>query len=100
MLKVYEWLVYIIMRPYKSFQHLINWFGIFIRAKTNYRKRKERLNKGEKEKNLPVARAKPAHPAQQAQRGTGVFFPVPRPEAARWNACSTPPTPPTSPRPP
>src|SRR3954466_9170622 len=57
----------------------------------------ENRNKKEFRKNLPVARAKPAHPAQQAQRGTGVFFPVPRPEAARWNACSTPPTPPTSP---
>src|SRR3954466_10898112 len=57
----------------------------------------ENRNRKELGKNLPVARAKPAHPAQQAQRGTGVFFPVPRPEAARWNACSTPPTPPTSP---
>src|SRR3954467_9716614 len=50
MLKVYEWLVYIIKRPCKSFQHLINWFGIFIRAKTNYRKRKERLNRGKRKK--------------------------------------------------
>src|SRR3954469_23947990 len=46
----------------------------------------ENKNRKEFRKNLPVARAKPAHPAQQAQRGTGVFFPVPRLQAARWNA--------------
>ena len=46
-------------------------------GKTNYRKknRKERLNRKENRKTLPVAWAKPAHPAQPAQRGTGVFFP-------------------------
>src|ERR1041385_606428 len=85
MLKVYEWLVYIIMRPHKSFQHLIKWFGIFIRAKTNYRKRKERLNRN-KRKTYLAPRAKPAHPAQPAHRDRGVFFPTPRPQAARWNA--------------
>src|SRR3954465_15701480 len=46
----------------------------------------ENRNRKTEGKNLPVARAKPAHPAQQAQRGTGVFFPVPRLQAARWNA--------------
>src|SRR3954468_5299360 len=55
---------------------------LFLLAKTKDRKFKQKL----KGKCLPVARAKPAHPAQQAQRGTGVFFPVPRLQAARWNA--------------
>src|SRR3954464_3159357 len=55
---------------------------LILLAKTKDRKFKQKL----KGKNLPVARAKPAHPAQQAQRGTGVFFPVPRLQAARWNA--------------
>src|ERR1041385_4142573 len=56
MLKVYEWLVYIIMRPHKSFQHFIKWFDIcFIRTTTNIiKKRKERLNRG-KRKNFPLA---------------------------------------------
>src|ERR1041385_3018158 len=76
MLKVYEWLVYIIMRPHKSFQHLIKWFGIFIRAKTNYRKRKERLNRNKKE-SLPVAQAEPAQPAHPAHQGQGRLLPRP-----------------------
>src|SRR4051812_34821875 len=50
MLKVYEWLVYIIMSPHKSFQHLIKWFGIFIRAKTNYRKQKGKIKQKNSEK--------------------------------------------------
>src|SRR3954471_25070781 len=55
---------------------------LFLLAKTKDRKFKQKTEG----KNLPVARAKPAHSAQQAQRGTGVFFPVPRLQAARWNA--------------
>src|ERR1041385_2280211 len=50
MLKVYEWLVYNFMRPHKKFQHFIKWFDIcFIRTKTNInKKRKERLNRNQK----------------------------------------------------
>src|SRR3954471_12566744 len=75
MLKVYEWLVYIIMRPCKSFQHLIKWFGIFIRAKTNYRKRKERLNRNLNQKSLPGAQAKSAHRSPAGPEGHGGLLP-------------------------
>src|ERR1041385_7658816 len=86
MLKVYEWLVYIIMRPHKKFQYLIKWFGIFIRAKTNYRKRKERLNRKELENPyLSPRRSRPSQPTRPT-RGRGVFFLAPRTQAARWNA--------------
>src|SRR3954463_15160334 len=94
MLKVYEWIVYIIIRPYKSFQHLIKWFGIFIRAKTNYRKRKERLNRGKREKGYLLPRAK-AHLAQP-NSSLGFFLPgVPSSSVAS----SPPRTPPRPPRP-
>src|ERR1041385_2434959 len=69
MLKVYEWLVYIIMRPHKSFQHLIKWFGIFTKVRTNIQKnRKERLNrKGKRTYLSPGARpTSPAGPAREA----------------------------------
>src|SRR3954463_15761224 len=45
-------------------------------------------NKNRKEIRKPYLaprRSRPT-PAQPAQRGTGVFFPVPRLQAARWNA--------------
>ena len=74
MLKVYEWLVYIIMRPHKSFQHLIKWFGIFIRAKTNYRKRKERLNREKKKKAYLSPGARPTSPAGPAHPNSPVVF--------------------------
>src|ERR1041385_9529151 len=77
MLQVYEWLVYIIMRPHKSFQHLIKWFGIFIRAKTNSRKRKERLNRKELENPYLSPRAEPAQPAHPAHQGHGGLLPPP-----------------------
>src|ERR1041385_1284803 len=64
MLKVYEWLVYIIMRPHKSFQHFIKWFDIcFIRTKTNInKKRKERLNRNRKNLTCRLGGAVPASP--------------------------------------
>src|ERR1041385_2747905 len=98
MLKVYEWLVYIIMRPHKSFQHLIKWFGIFIIAKTNYRKRKERLNRGKREKvYLPPRRSRPT-PAQPAQNGHGGLLP-PRAAKQLRGRAPTPWTPPRRPVP-
>src|SRR3954469_9242803 len=42
--------------------------------------------KQKKEKDLPGAQEREAHPAQPAHRGRGVFFPAPRTQAARWNA--------------
>src|SRR3954469_3343336 len=88
MLKVYEWLFYFFFRPHKSFQHLIKWFGIFIRAKTNYRKRKERLNR-EKKKRLTarLGRGPPLQPAQPTR--TPLSSSTPRCQAARWRGVDT-----------
>src|ERR1041385_1519255 len=47
--------------------------------------RKERLNRKRKKPYLAPRRSRPT-PAQPAHRGRGVFFPAPRPQAARWNA--------------
>src|ERR1041385_4261783 len=66
--------------PHKKFQHFIKWFDIFIRAKTNMQKKKGKIKQKIKGKAYLVPRAKPAH------RGSGVFFPLPRTQAARWNA--------------
>src|ERR1041384_4814402 len=71
---------------HKKFQHFIKWFDIFIRAKTNMQKKKGKIKQKIKGKAYLAPRAKPAHPAQPAHRGTGVFFPLPRTQAARWNA--------------
>src|ERR1041385_9140611 len=50
-------------------------------GKTNYRKEKQKgkIKQKRKQKTLLVAWAKPAHPAQPAQKGTRVFFPDPAP---------------------
>src|ERR1041385_3565145 len=80
MLKVYEWLVYIFMRPHKKFQHFIKWFDIcFIRTKTNIKKKKKGKIKQKIEKNLPVAQAEPAQPAHPAHQGQGGLLPPPAP---------------------
>src|ERR1041385_8532155 len=71
---------------HKNFQHFINWFDIFIRAKTNIKKKKGKIKQKIKGKAYLAPRAKPAHPAQPVHRGSGVFFPLPRTQAARWNA--------------
>src|ERR1041385_7587116 len=71
---------------HKKFQHFINWFDIFIRAKTNMQKKKGKIKHKIKGKAYLAPGAKPAHPAHPAQRGSGVFFPVPCLQAARWNA--------------
>src|ERR1041385_3547370 len=72
--------------PHKKFQHFIKWFDIFIRTKTNIQKKKGKIKQKKKRKSLPVAQARTAHPAHPAQRGSEVFFPAPRLQAARWNA--------------
>src|ERR1041385_6988923 len=50
-------------------------------GKTNYRKEKQKgkIKQKRKQKTLRVAWAKLAHPAQPAQKGSGVFFPDPAP---------------------
>src|ERR1041385_4790676 len=61
------------------------WY-FFTKVKTNIQKnRKERLNRKRKRTYLSPRRSQPT-PAQPAHRGRGVFFPTPRPQAARWNA--------------
>src|ERR1041385_817726 len=49
---------------HKKFQHFINWFGIFIRAKTNMQKKKGKFKQKIKEENLPDAQGEggPASP--------------------------------------
>src|SRR3954469_23630820 len=47
--------------------------------------RKERLNRKREKAYLTPRRRRPTS-AQPAQRGTGVFFPSARLQAARWNA--------------
>ena len=43
MFKLYKWLVYINIRPYKKLQHFRNWFAIlFSRTKTNTEKKIEK----------------------------------------------------------
>src|ERR1041384_1101537 len=71
---------------HKKFQHFIKWFDIFIRAKTNMQKKKGKIKQKIKGKAYLAPRAKPAHPAQPAHRGSGVLFRLPRTQAARWNA--------------
>src|ERR1041385_3565146 len=52
MLKVYEWLVYIFMRPHKSFQHLIKWFGVFLSEPKQIQKKKGKIKQKRNQKNL------------------------------------------------
>src|SRR4051812_24475233 len=78
MLKLHKWLIYIIMRPHKSFQHLIKWFGILSEPKQFTENRKESLNRI-KEENLPGAQAEPAHPSPAGPQGQGGLLPPPAP---------------------
>src|ERR1041385_5146220 len=77
MFKLYKWLAYYIVMSHKKFQHFINWFGIFIRAKTNMQKKKGKIKQKIKEKDLPVAQAEPAQPAHPAHQGHGGLLPRP-----------------------
>src|SRR4051812_35753766 len=83
MLKLCEWLVYIIMRPHKNFQHLIFFLAILIGQTEQIAEKKNR--KEIRNPYLAPRRSQPT-PAQPAHRGRGVFFPLPRLQAARWNA--------------
>src|ERR1041385_1051810 len=58
----------------------------FYQSQNKFRKRKERLNRKELEKPyLSPRRSRPSKPTRPT-RGRGVFFHLPRPQAARWNA--------------
>src|ERR1041385_178331 len=83
------------MRPCKSLQHLIKWFGIFIRAKTKFRKRKERLNRG-KRKNLPLAWGEAHLSSRPSPPGLPCRLP-PRAAKQLGGAAPTPWTPPRRP---
>src|ERR1041385_247072 len=87
MLKVYEWLVYIFMRPHKKFQHFTKWFDIcFIRTKTNINKKKKgKINQRKKEKlTSRLGRGPPLQPAQPTR--TPLSSSTPRCQAARWRS--------------
>src|ERR1041385_1051809 len=79
MLKVYEWLVYIFMRPHKSFQHLIKWFGVFLSEPKQIQKKKGKIKQKRIRKTLPVAQAEPAQQAHPAHQGQGGLLPPPAP---------------------
>src|ERR1041385_1986140 len=58
----------------------------FYQSQNKFRKRKERLNRKEIRKPyLSPRRSRPRQPTRPT-RGRGVFFHLPRPQAARWNA--------------
>src|SRR3954465_8688434 len=58
MFKVYKWLGYYLLRPYKRFEHLLKYLAIYF-AKLNKipKNRKERLNRIKK-KDLPFAQGR------------------------------------------
>src|ERR1041385_5747324 len=58
----------------------------FYQSQNKLQKKKGKIKQKIKGKTYLAPRAKPAHPAQPAHRGRGVFCPTPRPQAARWNA--------------
>src|SRR3954464_526227 len=86
MFKVYKWLGYYLLRPYKRFEHLLKYLAIYF-AKFNklQKNRKERLNRKSEKLTSRPGRRRPSQPTRPT-RGTGVFFLVPRLQAARWNA--------------
>src|ERR1041385_1528708 len=51
----------------------------FYQSQNKFRKRKERLNRKEIRKTLPVAQAEPAQPAHRAHQGQGGLLPPPAP---------------------
>src|SRR4051812_49155533 len=68
MFKLYKWLVYIIIRPYKKLQHFRNCFAIlFSRSKTNTESKIEK----ERQRSYlaPTGEAKPAHQVHPTWRG-------------------------------
>src|SRR3954466_13534004 len=86
MFKVYKWFVYYLVRPHKKFEQLLKCLAIYFAKLNNLQKnRKERLNRKREKAYLAPRRRRPTS-AQPAQRGTGVFFPSARLQAARWNA--------------
>src|SRR4051794_9706817 len=58
----------------------------FYQSQNKYTEKQKGKIKLKKEKAYLSPRRSRPTPAQPAQRGTGVFFPVPRLQAARWNA--------------
>src|SRR4051812_28822032 len=64
MFKVYKWLVYCFMRPYKYYEHLIKCLAIFLAKQNKCQKKTEKRNKekGTRAYLLPQgSRAGPAH---------------------------------------
>src|SRR3954463_14388142 len=82
MLKVHEWLVYIIMKPCKSFQHLINCL-----AKQNkcQKKTEKEIRKEFRNTYLAPRRKRPSQPTRPRHRA--VFFLVPGRLLPPWRAC-------------
>src|SRR3954470_22049064 len=74
MFKVYKWLGYYLLRPYKRFEHLLKYLAIYF-AKLNklQKNRKERLNR-EIRKTYLSPGARPTSPAGPAREASSVVF--------------------------
>src|SRR4051812_15582701 len=62
MLKLYKWLVYIIMRPYKKFQHLIKCLAIYFSTARQMSEKKNR--KRRRKAYLAPRREQPIQPTR------------------------------------
>src|SRR4051812_19433397 len=70
MFKVYKWLGYYLLRPYKRFEHLLKFLAIYF-AKLNklQKNRKERLNRIKKKTYLAPRREEPTQPSRPTRAG-------------------------------
>src|SRR3954468_10314212 len=96
MFKVYKWLGYYLLRPYKRFEHLLKCLAIYF-AKLNklQKNRKERLNRNQKRTYLSPG-ARPTSPAGPAREASSIVF-LPARQSSSLERSSTPWTPPRRP---
>src|SRR3954467_714399 len=78
MFKVYKWLGYYLLRPYKRFEHLLKYLAIYF-AKLNklQKNRKERLNR--KSERLTWRPGEGSPPSPAGPKGHGGLLPRPAP---------------------
>src|SRR3954462_6710754 len=76
MFKVYKWLGYYLLRPYKRFEHLLKYLAIYF-AKLNklHKNRKERLNR--KSEKLTWSPGERSPPSPAGPQGQGCLLPRP-----------------------
>src|SRR4051812_24612457 len=71
MLKLYKWLVYIIMKPYKNFQHLIKCLANYFSIAKPIAEKKNRKKAG----GLPLARGKAHLSTRPSPRSPSCLLP-------------------------